>query len=210
MVAFQNDAHLGEGLEMHPMQETPFYTMQRVWPIPSKYNTMIQEKFFPPNNKVGKYNFIARIYIGHESSPRSSLFFNLNNFPLDVEQMVQIGLPMAQIAHDMGLMLGSIYFVTQKDGCDIEFAIGEDVGDTKLQYFCIDFNQMRDHKRSAKCLFESFRQNDPYYPCPQSPYWIDFVRGYFKFAQEKDFALARHFITCIEEMYLPKNHFINP
>jgi hypothetical protein len=196
---------------MHPMQETPFYAMQRVWPIPSKYNTMIQEKFFPPNNKVGKYNFIARIYIGQESLPRSSLFFNPNSFPLDVERMVQIGLPVAQIglpvaqiAHDMGLMLGSIHFVTQKDGRNIEFVVGGDVGDTKLQYFCIDFNQMRDHKGSAKCLFESFRQNDPYYPRPQSPY------PYFKVAQEKDLALARDFITCIEEMYLPKNHFINP
>jgi hypothetical protein len=110
----------------------------------------------------------------------------------------------------MGLMLGSIYFVTQKNGRDIEFVVGGDVGDTKLQYFCIDFNQMRDHKGSAKFLFESFHQNDPSYPRPQSPYWIHFVRRYFKVAQEKDLTLARDFITYIEEMYLPKNHFINP
>jgi hypothetical protein len=56
--------------------------------------------------------------------------------------MVQIGLHVVQIAHDMGLMLGSIHFVIEKDACDIEFVVGGDIGDTKLQYFCIDFNQM--------------------------------------------------------------------
>ncbi|KAJ3052691.1 hypothetical protein HK097_005863 [Rhizophlyctis rosea] len=86
--------------------------------------------FAPPGvNKclfLGKL-FIARLLLGRvddaeRSAPRQ--FFSVYNFPLTAAKCQTIGLPVIDIAKEMGRAYAALHMIAEVDGRDVKFVIG--------------------------------------------------------------------------------------
>eukprot|EP00898_Chlorokybus_atmophyticus_P002257 jgi/Chlat1/3031/Chrsp206S03285 len=158
------------------------YVMQRMRPVPLEVGNAIMEKYFPEAEKEKPMPpFLARLYLGKETSQARSRFFNLENYPLTTDRIEGLGLPASRIAAGMGQLLSFINFEVGWDGRDIEFVLCSDPNNPMSQepwYGCIDFNQMRAHNDDVHVIVQSITINDPYYPRPASPYWKAFSGAY--------------------------------
>lgn len=188
-------------LEDASMNPSGVYSMERAWPVPPPLAAKIRESFFPAGFKDNKQSFVARIYLGKECA-EPKRFFNPLNFPIDAKRLSQldVGVSVAQIAHDMGRMLARIHFRAGFDGRDIELVLGGHQSNPlwKIGFYCFDFNQLRTWN-SPQELVDSFLANDPYYPRPGQEYWDNFRRGYLLEVAdvEKDRATAEEVLSLL-------------
>ena len=174
------------GTEDMSLPPNALYVMQRLWPISPAMATRIKDSFFPQPFR-DQHLLLARLYMGKGCGREESRFLNTENFPLYTDRIEKLGLPAEAIAAGMGRMLASINFNAGRDGRDIEFVMcgnPENPMSRVPSYFCIDFNQMREHCGDASVIVKSMVINDPYYPRPWSPYWGAFSGAYLSTAEE--------------------------
>ena len=192
----------------YPTQEKAQYEMQSGWPLYVHFGGLFQKVFWALKYSISGYKFIARIFLGQESSLPPKTISNPSNMTLGISGLQEFGVPIGLLAHDMGFMLGNINFVDDKDGSNIKFLVGGDTSGSqlKLQYYCVDCNMMRYHNNKATNIVKSYLRNDPYYPRPWMPYWHEFKKGYLEAAKGRNLDLAKEVIGWIEDGYPPKKN----
>ncbi|GAQ78122.1 hypothetical protein KFL_000080260 [Klebsormidium nitens] len=195
----QNDVLLREYNRLQALY--PQVGNELLFKVPKAMEHFPSYSFFPAGFKDNKQSFVARIYLGKDCT-EPKRFFNPLNFPLDANRLSQleVGVPIAEIARDMGRLLSRIHFKAGFDGRDIEFVLGGHQSNPlrKIGFYCFDFNQLRTWK-SAQDLVDSFLANDPYYPRPGHEYWDDFRTGYLLEAAngEKDTEIAEEVLSLL-------------
>ncbi|KAJ4120136.1 hypothetical protein NW768_010420 [Fusarium equiseti] len=123
----------------------------------------------------------------------------LQNFPLHVNEMEDIGLDTSHFARLMANTLAIIHWGAKVDGNDIEFVLGYSPAQTRtptpeeaelltlweladycelefarrtMEMWVIDFNQcsaVEDNETGVDKMVKAFIHNDPYYPRPGQP-----------------------------------------
>jgi hypothetical protein len=160
----------------------PCYTMDWCPLVPRNVNSLISSLYFPPLYNIGNLKFVCRIYMDRLFSRNPKLFFNENNFPLTMDRLIRLNLPLKKVAHDMGIVLSLINFEANLDGRDIEFILGskscDDCLEGSMQCFLLDFDKMSIHKFDLWLICRAFVENDPYFPRSGMEFWEDFVEGY--------------------------------
>ncbi|KAE8413113.1 zinc finger protein-domain-containing protein [Aspergillus pseudocaelatus] len=153
--------------------------------------------------------------------------FSLQNYPLHLDQIVELGIPSDHIecyAAMMGEALATLHWLGEIDGNDIEFVLAppstsDDDSTTAVTnvlgnhtLWMLDFDlcgsismDLEGVKQAAK----AFHRNDPFYPRPHTTLWIVFRRQYlqtsvdlahklYKDETESRLGLAKQFIEYIE------------
>ncbi|KAG9531859.1 4HBT like protein, partial [Aureobasidium melanogenum] len=130
----------------------------------------------PTNN-----NFLARLYLGRRGVSRSKARaedMNLRNFPLHVDEMERLCLPIPAYITTMAQSLALMHWKAGIDANDVEFVFGDSIQNSTdrdghtVSVWLLDFNQCRrfSHDQAGlKQLVDAFWWNDPYYPRPSSP-----------------------------------------
>ncbi|KAI5236460.1 hypothetical protein E4T42_09454 [Aureobasidium subglaciale] len=150
-------------------------------------------------------NCLVRLYFGRRGVDRSKSSvenMTLRNFPLHVDEMERLNLPIpiANIdANDVEFILGS----SRQD-----LSSSQDQGHS-VSIWLLDFNQCRkfnEDKAGLKLLVDGFWMNDPYYPRPSSTdkrdkvLWTLFSSKYLDAsALLTDGKMPRQFIEGVEE-----------
>lgn len=180
-----------------------FY-VERILPLPEATRTALIRKYFPrefqdislrdPSNRT----CLIRPYLGmrrtdHELKHPAE---TLQNFPLHLDQMEEIGLDIAQFSREMAIGLAIIHWRVGLDGMDMEFVLGSVANDLevfpliknfeKINPFSVPVRNMArrpthlwmlDFDKTSKLDFNDWKKargrmvtavtgNDPYFPNP--------------------------------------------
>lgn len=167
----------------------------------------------PTNN-----NCLVRLYLGRRSVGKrkaSTEEMSLRNFPLHVDEMERLCLPITVYITTMAQSLALMHWRAGIDANDVEFVFGDSlrngsdkVGQT-VSIWLLDFNQCRrfSHDQAGlKQLVDGFWWNDPYYPRPSASnaqdmvWWTVFLSKYLDAsALLTDSKMPRQFIEAVEE-----------
>ncbi|KAK7210351.1 hypothetical protein V2G26_017529 [Clonostachys chloroleuca] len=182
----------------------------RVFPVPLPVRDALVDVLCPPAIRKQKQAFLAkpenqncliRLYLGRREITRAKKNIQnirLQNFPLHVNEMEDLGLDTASFAQVMAQTLAILHWKAGVDGNDIEFILGSspestrlpsraeimnadkyslgtlfrfDLGRRSISLWVIDFNQcstFEDNEAGLKKIVDAFFWNDPYYPRPNS------------------------------------------
>ncbi|KAI0759101.1 hypothetical protein C8Q74DRAFT_283955 [Fomes fomentarius] len=156
---------------------SPTYIMDRAHALPDVFAYVVRDRFYPAAAIVQGVEspLMCRLYFGKVIRP--SKFVNSINFPLDVHRYTTLLdccepgslFTAKEVAAGMGEMLAHIHWLGGFDGRDIEFVLAGSGYLGTVQYYVIDFNQMRPFSAGEgdiQGLVDSFFCNDPYYPTP--------------------------------------------
>ncbi|KAJ6010395.1 zinc finger protein-domain-containing protein [Penicillium sp. IBT 35674x] len=70
---------------------------------------------------------LARVYLGRRRTTTApSANFTLRNFNLHLDQMIELGIPVIDLAIDIGEALAVVHWSAHVDGYDIEFVLGSE------------------------------------------------------------------------------------
>ncbi|TIA42033.1 hypothetical protein D6C78_01334 [Aureobasidium pullulans] len=173
----------------------------------------------PENN-----NCLVRIYLGRRGVDRSKTTtenVSLRNFPLHVDEMERLNLPISMYTTAIAEALALMHWKAGIDANDVEFVLGSSRrtgpmfpvhgGETgqSVSIWLLDFNQCQkfEHDQAGlKRLVNGFWWNDPYYPRPDSGHktdkalWTTFLSKYLDAsALLTDSDLPKRFIEAVEE-----------
>lgn len=147
---------------------------------------------------------LIRPYLGRRNiqneARRGQNTFSLRNFPLDLGQAEDLGLPILQYAHAMAEMLAMMHWSARIDASDIEFVLAgapsePGTGSTYTHSFLgthslwiLDFDCCKPLSMDDAGIEQAARafvRNDPFFPRPSvhgwdSTLWIEFERRYFE------------------------------
>jgi hypothetical protein len=180
------------------------FQVQRILPLTRPTRSALIKKYFPlrfqedalqhPGNKA----CLVRPYLG---SRRDDHDFEhpadtLQNFPLHLDQMEDIGLDFAQFSKEMAMGLAVIHWKAGLDGMDMEFVIGSsttgseistivehfmeivpfsvpagDFARRQTHLWMLDFDKakqldLNDWKKACAQMVTAVTGNDPYFPNP--------------------------------------------
>ncbi|KAK2004901.1 hypothetical protein LX36DRAFT_238616 [Colletotrichum falcatum] len=181
---------------------------ERVLPAPLPVREALVDALLPTIIRCGKENFLAkpenkncliRIYLGRRYTTKTQdrvHNLKLQNFPLHVSEMEQLGLDTAHFASLMANTLAIVHWGAMVDGNDVEFILGSSPAKRRvlppkeaeamtfrelceatnfefnhraMEMWLIDFNQctpIQDDQAGIDKLVKAFIFNDPYYPRP--------------------------------------------
>ncbi|CAG9991528.1 unnamed protein product [Clonostachys byssicola] len=182
----------------------------RVFPVPLPVRDALVDVLCPPAIRKQKQVFLAkpenqncliRLYLGRREitkAKKNIQNIRLQNFPLHVNEMEDLGLDTGSFAQVMAQTLAILHWKAGVDGNDVEFILGSspvstrlpsraevmssdkdsfgthfrfDFGRRSLPLWLIDFNQcstFEDNEAGLKKIVDAFFWNDPYYPRPNS------------------------------------------
>ncbi|KAJ5923673.1 hypothetical protein N7454_008918 [Penicillium verhagenii] len=192
-----------QNLSRFPPGYTPCNILQsqRIPPLPEAVRHLIIEKYCPPRiveqittSKPDK-DCLIRPYLGRRRTRRqnsTSRFtaFSLRNYPLHIDQMESLGLPIGDVqkyARAMAGTLAVMHWVGEIDGNDIEFVLAPPSNSARNSKDSIISNILGEHAvwvldfdlcrsmtmdlNGVEQAAAAFWSNDPYYPRPQmDPY----------------------------------------
>ncbi|TQN72968.1 hypothetical protein CSHISOI_02475, partial [Colletotrichum shisoi] len=181
---------------------------ERILPAPLPVREALVDALLPTTIRRRKQDFLAlpenkncliRIYLGrrHTTEKQDRIQnLKLQNFPLHVNEMEELGLDTAHFASLMANTLAIMHWGAMVDGNDVEFILGSSPAQSRIlsskeakaltmwqladavnidfirrtmEMWLIDFNQcteIRDDKAGIDKLVKAFIFNDPYYPRP--------------------------------------------
>ncbi|KAK1974399.1 zinc finger protein-domain-containing protein [Colletotrichum cereale] len=181
---------------------------ERVLPAPLPVRNALVDALLPTIIKHRKEEFLARpenknclirMYLGRRHTTKMQdrvQNLKLQNFPLHVNEMEDLGLDTAHFASLMANTLAIMHWGAMVDGNDVEFILGSsparirtlkpkeaealtmwqlsdamdiDFARRTMEMWLIDFNQcapIQDDKAGIDKLVKAFIFNDPYYPRP--------------------------------------------
>lgn len=167
----------------------------------------------PTNN-----NCLVRLYLGRRGVGRRKIRaeeMSLRNFPLHVDEMERLCLPITAYITTMAQSLALMHWRAGIDANDVEFVFGDSVrngsdrDDQTVSIWLLDFNQCQkfSHDQAGlKQLVDAFWWNDPYYPRPSASnaqdkvWWNTFLTKYLDAsALLTDSKMPREFIQAVEE-----------
>ncbi|KAK4095752.1 hypothetical protein N658DRAFT_502366 [Parathielavia hyrcaniae] len=102
---------------------------ERVHPLPQVTRNVLIEKYCAPHLKERAYaapgnkHCLARVYLGSMEG-RKRMFFNLQNFKLHYNQLVELGLDVDTLARRMGCALAVMHWAAKIDAQDVELVLG--------------------------------------------------------------------------------------
>ncbi|KAK0834964.1 hypothetical protein LTR73_001256 [Friedmanniomyces endolithicus] len=139
---------------------------------------------------------LARVYLGRRRRVRvkPQTCFSLRNFPLHVDQILDVGLDARPWAKAMGQTLAVMHWEVGCDARDVEFVLGcqaslspadlrmlpgktstrgtvVNVGRRSVDLWMLDFNQVRSmsmDEEGVDWAMHAFFENDPYFPRPHA------------------------------------------
>ncbi|KAF3385540.1 hypothetical protein F1880_002130 [Penicillium rolfsii] len=187
---------------------------QRIPPLPEAVRHVLIEKYCPPQiikqitTSEPDKDCLIRPYLGRRRTKRpdsTSQFaaFSLRNFPLHIDQMESLGLPISDVqkyARAMADTLAVMHWVGEIDANDIEFVLappplngaGTSKGSTlsnilgEPTVWVLDFDLCRGMTMDLNGVEQAtaaFWGNDPYYPRPQmepASLWSAFREQYLR------------------------------
>ena len=177
---------------------------ERIMPMPLSARELLAKRYWTGENTAAmaaektNESCLVRAYFGRRSKASTTerkrlnklQFFSLRNFPLHIDQMEELALPVAAYATAMADALAFMHWVAKVDACDVEFVLARcrDDKSTNLQHgsgigvpsfqsdafgehamWVLDFDCCRDLEMSEEGMMraaECFLRNDPYYPKP--------------------------------------------
>jgi hypothetical protein len=132
---------------------------------------------------------LIRVYAGRRRriSGKPLRFFNLRNYGLYIDQMIDLGLDTAMIAQTLAVALAHCYWRAKVDANDVEFVLapatkpmesstqcfkiaGPDQ-EHELVIWMLDYDCVREMSQDQdgiKQSVQAFYRNDPYFPRPHS------------------------------------------
>lgn len=184
-------------LSRFPDGHSPCNTLQaqRIPSFGSVTRRLLVERYCPPDlrpeilSSDTNRSCLIRPYLGRRgiqrtSEPGRSQAFSLRNFPLHIDQMMELGIPIGHrvlYARAMAEALATIHWLGQMDGNDIEFVLapppadGTHEGDTWVNIlgphalWILDFDLVRIITMNEHGVLQAvtaFQRNDPFYPRP--------------------------------------------
>ncbi|KAH0341319.1 hypothetical protein KCU83_g9655, partial [Aureobasidium melanogenum] len=223
---YDDEGQIDERIDLLPDQGYGIIS-ERVFPLHDPIPMALLESFVPDfsesqqetclSNSTNN-NCLVRIYLGRRGVSRSKVCaedMSLRNFPLHVDEMERLCLPITAYITTMAQSLALMHWKAGTDGNDVEFVLGDSFrmgthrdGQT-VSVWLLDFNQCRDfsHDQAGlKQLVDGFWWNDPYYPRPSSSnsqdkaWWNTFLSKYLDAsALLTDSKMPRQFIQAVEE-----------
>ncbi|KAH6992540.1 zinc finger protein-domain-containing protein, partial [Fusarium venenatum] len=183
-------------------------TLERIFPAPFPVREALVDALLPPIIKRNKAKFLAkpenkncliRLYLGrrHTTKVQGKVQnLKLQNFPLHVNEMEDLGLDTERFARLMANTLAIIHWGAGIDGDDIEFVLGSSPVQNKtptskeletlklwemaeacdrkftqrtMEMWVFDLNEcspVTNDEAGIEQLVRAFNNNDPYYPQP--------------------------------------------
>ncbi|WYZ41989.1 hypothetical protein EsH8_V_000884 [Colletotrichum jinshuiense] len=198
------------GLLFDPHVEVRNFALvsERVLPAPLPVREALVDALMPTTIRRRKQDFLARpenknclirMYLGRRHTNKTQdriQNLKLQNFPLHVNEMEELGLDTAHFASLMANTLAIMHWGAMVDGNDVEFILGGSPAQIKtlsseeaealdmwqladavnidfarrtMEMWLIDFNQcspIQDNEAGIDKLVKAFVFNDPYYPRP--------------------------------------------
>ncbi|PIG88616.1 hypothetical protein AARAC_000492 [Aspergillus arachidicola] len=230
-----------ENLTRFPLGYSPCNAIssERIPPFPGKVRALLVKKYCPPEisgqilSSASNRACLIRPYIGRRRTHGTAMNarsrfrgFSLQNYPLHLDQMIELGIPSDHIeryAAMMGEALATLHWLGEIDGNDVEFvlappprhddcttAVTNVLGEHTL--WMLDFDLCRSMAMDLEGVEQAanaFCRNDPFYPRPHTDQWITFSRQYLqtsadlahnfhKDKAESRLGLARKFIELLE------------
>ncbi|KAJ5539055.1 zinc finger protein-domain-containing protein [Penicillium frequentans] len=106
---------------------------QRILPLPKLARDVLIKKYCPDTSRKRvtahptNRDCLARVYLGRRRTTTApSAKFTLRNFNLHLDQMIELGLPVKNLAIDIGEALAVVHWSAHVDGYDIEFVLGSE------------------------------------------------------------------------------------
>ncbi|RAL17410.1 zinc finger protein [Aspergillus homomorphus CBS 101889] len=185
---------------------------ERIPPFPKATRALLVGKYCPPEtgqqilSSPSNEACLIRPYVGRKRTFGTALNvrsrfrgFSLRNFPLHVDQMIELGISSAHIdyyAAMMGEALATLHWLGQVDGNDIEFVLappptGSDEANNVTNVlglhtmWVLDFDLCRPITADLEGVIQAvdaFFKNDPFFPRPNTPHWMAFQRRYLQTA----------------------------
>lgn len=178
---------------------------ERIMPMPHQVRELLTQRYWSGGNgaemAAAKANesCLIRAYLGRRTllngqgrqRPNGLQFFSLRNFPLHVDQMEELALPMSSYATAMADALAFMHWVARIDANDVEFVLARcrEDGESEVNpnqshttakiyeseafgkhaLWVLDFDCCKHLEMSEQGMLraaECFLRNDPYYPRP--------------------------------------------
>ncbi|KAI4716225.1 spermine/spermidine synthase [Aureobasidium sp. EXF-10727] len=193
-----------------PLQD-PIPTALLQTTYPSLTATNLQTCLTNPTNN----NTLVRLYLGrrgmHRTNPQPK-DISLRNFPLHIDEMEHLFLPIPTYITTLANSLALIHWTAHLDANDVEFVLGTSRLHTQghsIAIWLLDFNQCQTFSRDEtglKQLVDAFWWNDPYYPRPggedqrDGVWWTMFLSRYLDASRLlTDSEMPGQFIRAVEE-----------
>lgn len=174
---------------------------ERIPSIPLRVRELLARRYCPSPQQAAQMardkansSCLVRPYLGRrrpdpnpKGGPRRR-FFSLRNFPLHVDQMEELGLPVDDYATAMADALAFLHWIARVDAGDVEYVLAPpreevdldstpSIGDVVLDseafgqhsMWILDFDCCRQLEMSAEGMRRAamcFWRNDPFYPRP--------------------------------------------
>ncbi|KAK9419166.1 putative DUF3669 domain-containing protein [Seiridium unicorne] len=181
---------------------------QRIPPVSEQARQTLLDRYCPQpliqriKADANNTDCLVRPYLGRrklgqqESKVRA---FSLRNYPLHVNQMMDLELDVPNYATAIARALAFIHWAAKIDANDVEFVLGSapdgDIPQFQSKYFgghslwILDFDcckRMSMDEQGVQRGAEAFLQNDPFYPRPGKDNQEDMeLWGYFRAAYEE-------------------------
>jgi hypothetical protein len=173
------------------------YFQERIPVVPAPIRNLLIERYCPEAiqaaAKASRENedCLIRVYAGRRRriSGKPSRFFNLRNYGLHIDQMIDLGLDTTTIAQTLAVALAHCYWRAKVDANDVEFALApatkpadpsircfniagsEHEHEHELLIWMLDYDCVREmshDQNGVEQAVQAFYRNDPYFPRPHS------------------------------------------
>ncbi|KNG90658.1 hypothetical protein ANOM_001335 [Aspergillus nomiae NRRL 13137] len=213
---------------------------ERIPPFPDDVRALLVERYCPPEirNQImcseSNRACLIRPYIGRNRTYKTAMNvrsrfsgFSLQNYPLHLDQMVELGIPSNHVecyAAMMGEALATLHWLGEIDGNDVEFVLApppkRDDGSTIVMrnvlgqhtMWMLDFDlccSISMDLEGVKQVVNAFCKNDPFYPRPHTDQWaafrqqylqtsVDLIQSFHEDEAETRIGLCRKFIELLE------------
>lgn len=116
------------------------FCVQRILPLPQRTREGLIRSYFPPSkidealHDPRNKSCLVRPYLGQRRDERtiSRPPLSLENYPLYLDQMLDIKVDVNHYACEMAIGLAVVHWRAQIDGMDMEFVIGSSTGESEL------------------------------------------------------------------------------
>ena len=108
--------------------------LSRILPLPRPVREALIDTFFEDNdqskeeakNNEDNKHCLMRVYLGESESPKqqTAAYDSLQNFPMRLNMMEELGLDVTMLAKEMAIALAIIHWQAEIDGMDTESVLG--------------------------------------------------------------------------------------
>ncbi|KAK3395377.1 zinc finger protein-domain-containing protein [Sordaria brevicollis] len=103
---------------------------ERILPLPPITQHLLIDKYCNPRGKSkaladpANGDCLVRVYLGSMAGTSGGMFFSLRNLKLHLNQLLELGIDIEELARRMGLALAVMHWGAKTDARDVEFVLG--------------------------------------------------------------------------------------